>query len=80
LIHDADDPENNISGGIKARDRLLKLNGCSTETKPVAPEPCVEYQGCKAGYPVVWCQTAGKGHSRQDALTVPAIYDFFEQF
>jgi polyhydroxybutyrate depolymerase len=80
LIHDADDPENNVSGGIKARDRLLKLNGCTTETKPVAPEPCVEYQGCKAGYPVVWCQTSGKGHSRQDALTVPAIYDFFEQF
>ncbi|HEX2871119.1 MAG TPA: hypothetical protein VHP33_07685 [Polyangiaceae bacterium] len=80
LIHDADDPENNISGGIKARDRLLKLNGCTTETKPVAPEPCVEYQGCKAGYPVVWCQTSGKGHSRQDALTVPSIYDFFEQF
>jgi polyhydroxybutyrate depolymerase len=78
--HDQDDPENNISGGIKARDRLLKLNGCSTETKPIAPTPCVEYQGCKAGYPVLWCQTSGQGHSRQDGLTVPAIYNFFAQF
>ena len=80
FIHDQDDPENNISGGIKARDRLLKLNGCGTETKPVEPSPCVEYQGCKAGYPVVWCQTAGQGHSRQDNLTVPAIYNFFAGF
>ena len=80
FIHDQDDPENNISGGIKARDRLLKLNGCSAETKPVMPSPCVEYQGCKTGYPVIWCQTSGQGHSRQDGLTVPAIYDFFAQF
>ena len=80
LIHDLNDPENNISGGIKARDRLLKLNGCGTETKAVEPSPCVEYQGCKAGYPVVWCQTAGQGHSRQDNLTVPAIYNFFAAF
>ena len=80
FIHDQNDPENDISGGIKARDRLLKLNGCSTETKPITPTPCVEYQGCKAGYPVVWCQTSGQGHSRQDGLTVPAIYNFFAQF
>ena len=80
FIHDQDDPENNISGGIKARDRLLKLNECSAETKPVMPMPCVEYQGCKAGYPVIWCQTSGQGHSRQDGLTVPAIYNFFAQF
>ena len=80
FIHDENDPENNISGGIKARDRLLKLNGCGTTTQPIAPSPCVEYQGCKAGYPVIWCQTSGQGHSRQDTLTVPAIYDFFAGF
>jgi hypothetical protein len=26
-------------------------------------DSCVEYQGCKPGYPVVWCQTTGYGHS-----------------
>ena len=61
-------------------DRLLTLNGCSAETRPVLPEPCVEYVGCKSGYPVVWCQTQGQGHSRQDALSVPALYNFFAQF
>jgi poly(3-hydroxybutyrate) depolymerase len=80
LIHDQDDPDNDVSGGIKARDRLRELNGCGTETKPIAPEPCVEYQGCNSGYPVIWCQTQGEGHSRQDSLTVPALYEFFAQF
>jgi poly(3-hydroxybutyrate) depolymerase len=80
LIHDQDDPENDVAGGIEARDRLLKLNGCGTETKPIAPEPCVAYQGGKTGYPVIWCQTQGEGHSRQDSLTVPALYDFFARF
>lgn len=81
LIHDHDDPENNVSGGMKARDRLIALNGCTTETKPVEPSPCVEYQGCKAGYPVIWCETTTmQGHSRQDKLSVPAIYNFFAQF
>ena len=80
LIHDQDDGTNPIAGGILARDRLIKLNGCTTQTKPVEPAPCVEYQGCKPGYPVVWCQTKGKGHNRQDAFSVPALYNFFSQF
>lgn len=28
-----------------ARARLLKLNECSIETKPVKPDPCVEIPG-----------------------------------
>jgi poly(3-hydroxybutyrate) depolymerase len=80
FIHDLNDEDNDIEGSIRARDRLLTLNGCGTETQPIEPSPCVEYQGCMAGYPVVWCQTMGQGHARQDALSVPAIYDFFARF
>ena len=79
FVHGSSDTTNRIECGMVARDRLLKLNGCSTETKPVAPSPCVEYQGCKTGYPVVWCQTKA-AHDRQDGLTVPAIYNFFAKF
>ena len=81
-IHDEDDDKNPIACGIVARDRLLTLNGCSMETPPVpvAPSPCVEYQGCKPGYPVIWCQTQGQGHSRQESLSIPALYNFFAQF
>jgi polyhydroxybutyrate depolymerase len=80
FVHDLNDNDNVIAGGIKARDRLLTLNGCSTETQPIEPSPCVEYQGCMPGYPVVWCQTMGQGHDRQDDLSVPAIYNFFARF
>ncbi|HKY39308.1 MAG TPA: hypothetical protein VJN18_25395 [Polyangiaceae bacterium] len=80
FIHDASDGTNTLECGIMARNRLLLHNGCTMETRPVEPDPCVEYQGCKSGYPVIWCQTDGTGHSRQDGLTIPAIYNFFAQF
>ena len=80
FIHDASDGTNTLECGIMARNRLLLHNGCTMETRPVEPDPCVEYQGCKSGYPVIWCQTDGTGHSQQDGLTIPAIYNFFAQF
>ncbi|HKY39307.1 MAG TPA: hypothetical protein VJN18_25390 [Polyangiaceae bacterium] len=80
FIHDEDDGTNSIECGMVARDRLLAHNGCSTETMPIEPAPCVEYQGCKPGYPVVWCQTQGKGHDPQNGFAVPTLYNFFAQF
>lgn len=77
LIHDADDPTVNISASIGARDQYLAANGCSMTTTPFDPAPCVAYDGCSAGLPVVWCQTAGKGHDRQDGLAAPAFWRFF---
>jgi predicted esterase len=84
LAHDENDPANNISGGEAARDRILKINGCSlTETMPYdagRPSMCVQYQGCPAAYPVVWCPTTGQGHSDQVAtgLSVPGFWNFWE--
>lgn len=84
LAHDEGDPANNISGGEAARDRILKINGCSlTETTPYdagRPSMCVQYQGCPAAYPVVWCPTTGQGHSDQVAtgLSVPGFWNFWE--
>lgn len=76
LIHDANDQTVNISASIAARDSLLARNGCGTTTTPTSHPPCVEYGGCSAGKPVVWCQTAGKDHDRQDALAGPIFWDF----
>ncbi len=84
LAHDEGDPANNISGGEAARDRILKQNGCSlTETMPYdagRPSMCVQYQGCPAAYPVVWCPTTGQGHSDQvvTGLSVPGFWNFWE--
>jgi polyhydroxybutyrate depolymerase len=78
LIHDDTDPTVDISASESARDRHVQNNGCdaAAEPTPTVPAPCVEYVDCDAGYPVVWCQTTGQGHSRQDALSAPAFWSF----
>ena len=77
LIHDDDDGTVDISASIGARDQYLAANGCDATTTPFDPAPCVSYDGCDAGLPVVWCQTAGQDHSRQDELAAPAFWNFF---
>ena len=77
FLHDSDDKNNDISGSIKERDRLIALNHCTTMTKPEETAPCVRYQGCDAAYPIDWCQTAGKMHDRQDGLAPAAFWKFF---
>ncbi len=59
---------------------VLRINnGCSAETSPVEPSPCVAYQGCDPGYPVVWCPREGDGHSIP-GFSAEAIANFFKQF
>ena len=52
-------------GSGAARDRILMANGCQMTSKPWDPAfpGCDIYDGCSAGYPVVWCLTMGQGHS-----------------
>lgn len=78
LIHDDTDPQVGIGASIAARDLNLSRNGCdiAEPTTATEPEPCVSYAGCDDGYPVVWCQTTGQGHSRQDGLSAPAFWSF----
>ncbi len=80
FVHDLQDDNNDISGSERERDRLMSLNSCDTELAPVAeaPSPCVRYQGCDAGYPVVWCATSGQNHGRQDSFA-SAFWDFFSE-
>jgi polyhydroxybutyrate depolymerase len=82
FVHDTEDTSNGIESSESARDRLLMENNCDTSIEPVPedPEPCVRYQGCDPGYPVVWCQTSGQGHDRQDGLAAPAFWSFFQEF
>ena len=82
FIHDTDDMDNAINAGDdKELPRLVTANHCmpKSDTNPVmeAPAPCARYQGCDAGFPVIWCQTAGKKHDRQDALAPGAFWGLF---
>jgi polyhydroxybutyrate depolymerase len=60
-------------------DALVKHNGCSSDTKAVDPSPCVEYQGCMTGYPVIWCVRPGDPHAIP-SFAAGAISKFFQQF
>jgi len=78
LIHDDTDSTVNITASEQARDRHLTNNGCDAQaaTSPTNHPPCEAYADCAPDYPVVWCQTTGQGHSRQDSLSAPAFWDF----
>lgn len=82
LVHDRDDGAVNISESEGVRDQLAERNHCALDQarQSIAPAPCEAYVGCDQGYPVVWCETSGQGHDRQDAFVVPAFWDFFTRF
>jgi polyhydroxybutyrate depolymerase len=79
MTHGTADTTVDISGGEAARDQVLKDNGCGATTQPVDPSPCVSYDGCTSGYPVVWCPVDGEGHTIP-AFAASAIAAFFKQF
>jgi poly(3-hydroxybutyrate) depolymerase len=78
MTHGSADTTLEISGGITARDYLIKTNHCTMTSAPVDPSPCVAYSGCDAGYPVVWCEHTG-GHT-VPSFASAAIGTFFQQF
>jgi polyhydroxybutyrate depolymerase len=86
--HGTTDETVTYMSGESARDAYVTRNHCQTTTAPLAPSPCpasgsdgcscVQYQGCDAGYPVVWCSHGG-GHTIPQ-WTGPGIAAFFQQF
>jgi hypothetical protein len=66
-VADTNDTKNPPDVVKLALQRVLTANGCGTETTPYDPgvpsSPCVQYQGCKPGFPVVYCETTGLGHN-----------------
>jgi polyhydroxybutyrate depolymerase len=66
-------------GSSAGRDRLLKDNGCTTETKlwdPAFPY-CKEYVGCQS--PVVWCEQ-NVGHSNGEEVARTGWWKFWSTF
>jgi poly(3-hydroxybutyrate) depolymerase len=78
FIHGSADTINPISGNVTVRDYLLGTNNCGMTTRPAEPSPCVAYDGCDAGKPVIWCEHTG-GHAIP-SFSAPAISAFFQQF
>jgi len=78
MSHGTSDNVVPIEDGRTALDVFLGKNGCSDQTSPVEPSPCVAYQGCAAGYPVHFCEFDG-GHT-SPSFASSAIWSFFSQF
>ncbi|MDB4980293.1 MAG: hypothetical protein JWM82_1045 [Myxococcales bacterium] len=73
---DTADTKNGPETVKMAVDRVRAVNGCSEETEPYdfgVPSPCVQFKGCKAGYPVVSCVTSGLGHQDQSVTKISTI-------
>ena len=84
LAHDDTDDQNKFIEGEKARDRIKAINGCSDQTMPYqwdtnpnTVSTCVQYVGCKPGFPLVWCPTHGKGHADQVPITTVGLWKFW---
>ena len=78
LAHGTADDTVSFASGQASRDHWRTVNHCADAADPVAPVPCVAYQGCDPGYPVHWCEFDG-GH------TIPSfasggIWSFLAQF
>ncbi|HVR60864.1 MAG TPA: hypothetical protein VMU50_03145, partial [Polyangia bacterium] len=82
FLHDASDTQNSIAGGMAARNTFLTLDGCAMTSKPDTMVPanaaglCVQYDGCKPGYPVIWCQTTGINHDPQQTRSPNLFWQF----
>jgi hypothetical protein len=76
---DETNPIDGPTGSALARDEILKTNQCvGTATMPFAPDgDCVQYTGCPAPFPVVWCTPAG-GHTGGDAEHWAAVGAFWD--
>lgn len=62
ISHGTSDGSVALSEGKSSRDEWKRVNGCKDATDPFDPSPCVAYQGCAAGRPVVYCEVPGLGH------------------
>jgi hypothetical protein len=62
IMHNQDDMTVPLSYGTQLRDGWLATNMCAMTTHMVMPDPCVAYDGCSAGHPVIWCSPPTGGH------------------
>ncbi len=76
--HGMSDPTIAIANGEAARDKFVSVDHCGSTTTASDANGCVDYQGCTAGDPVVWCPFDGV--HEPPPFAGPAIWSFLSQF
>jgi poly(3-hydroxybutyrate) depolymerase len=79
FIHAQDDNTVPYSAGEEARNVFIARNSCSANTVSIGSNGCVEYQGCTADKPVVWCGTPTGGHW-YPSFSAKESKTFFDRF
>ena len=79
ISHARNDPTVPFSQGEGTLNRWFGIDGCSAETSPVDPEPCVQYAGCSSGARLHWCATDTGAHN-WPAYGGAGVWSFFASF
>lgn len=79
MTHGESDSRVPFSEGEGSRDYWLGINGCAADSAPVEPSPCVSYEGCADGAPMIWCphQEGGSDGHGPPGFGADAIWQFF---
>jgi polyhydroxybutyrate depolymerase len=77
VFHGEADDAVTLDNGLSSLSHWRWANGCSDESAPAGPQPCVSFQGCQRD--VVWCQLPDQGHSVWSEGP-KATWDFFASF
>ena len=80
VVHGIEDEIVLFEQGEASRDAWRAKAGCETTSQPIAPAPCVAYDGCDGGSLVRFCahtELAGNGHA-WPSFASPAIWALFQ--
>ncbi|HVR19272.1 MAG TPA: hypothetical protein VMS65_06245, partial [Polyangiaceae bacterium] len=80
LTHGMDDDSVSFTSGEASRDHWVAANHCTMETLPGVPAQCQNYQGCDAGYPVIWCPHVNDGGHQHPSFGRAAVREFLASF
>ena len=83
ITHGMSDPTVPYAQGLGTRDFWVAQNGCTEETEPYAPDPCVRHLGCGSGLDVIWCphdETAMLDGHDWPTFAGDGIWAFFSSF
>ena len=80
LTHGMDDMNVRFASGEASRDAWVANNHCMDMTTPGTPMQCLNYVGCDAGYPVIWCPHNADGGHQHPSFGRAAVREFLASF
>jgi poly(3-hydroxybutyrate) depolymerase len=78
VVHGTADTAEPIAEAEASVNKWIATNGCQASTVPAFAGSCVEYSGCSAGHPLVWCRHSG-GHELPAFLKGGALWNWLSR-